>query len=308
MAKLRKLPPLRVDRSDALELLSDQIKEGTLLRRRSIGTERSANDAITKAKVWSQHNRKQLNRIFRGAAVANSYGLCRAQDWTGSNTTLDFWQNKYMSQVSDDLDSIKKIRSLIEKIPDPDQNQIKRTGGKKAPPSKKSNGGAGIKIFISHSHSDKEVARALVHYLLAALDVTREEIRCTSVAGHGLPYGQTIHERLREDIDDALGFLALLTAESLDSTWVKFELGGAWVKRLGVIPILGPGLTLEDHRLGPLAQLPCISVDQDNFLESLADAIQQLAKTLGVKLRGGGAPVAEAQRFRETYRRTVAGS
>ena len=40
------------------------------------------------------------------------------------------------------------------------------------------------RIFISHSHADKEIAKKLVDYLLAALKIDDDDIRCTSVPGY----------------------------------------------------------------------------------------------------------------------------
>ncbi len=40
------------------------------------------------------------------------------------------------------------------------------------------------RIFISHSHSDREIAEQLVNFLLAALEIKEEDIRCSSVPGY----------------------------------------------------------------------------------------------------------------------------
>ncbi len=50
------------------------------------------------------------------------------------------------------------------------------------------------RIFISHSHTDREIASELVDFLLAALELRPEEIRCTSVPVHQLPFGFSIGE------------------------------------------------------------------------------------------------------------------
>jgi hypothetical protein len=56
-------------------------------------------------------------------------------------------------------------------------------------------------VFISHSHADQAVAAALVEFVLEALDIKPGAIRCTSVPGHQLPFGRTISEQLKADID-----------------------------------------------------------------------------------------------------------
>lgn len=160
-----------------------------------------------------------------------------------------------------------------------------------------------IRIFISHKHTDEEVASALIDYLIAALYIKPYEIRCTSVPGYGLPFGHSIHERLRKDLDGSLGFVAILTEDSLDSTWVKFELGGAWVKGKAIFPLLGPGLKFGDERLGPLVQQRCISIDRADSQTAVEDALHQLAVLLGVQQRPGGAVSAKLSKFIDIFRR-----
>lgn len=55
------------------------------------------------------------------------------------------------------------------------------------------------RIFISHSHADEKIASLLVDFLLAALAIRPEDIRCTSVPGHKLPFGTSIGEQLKND-------------------------------------------------------------------------------------------------------------
>jgi hypothetical protein len=97
-------------------------------------------------------------------------------------------------------------------------------------------------IFISHSHSDEAIAKKLVEYLLAALKIEDDDIRCTSVAGYMLPPGTNIEGHLRRDINGDIALIGLLTKHGLHSQWVLFELGAAWGMEKKVIPILGTGL------------------------------------------------------------------
>jgi len=159
-----------------------------------------------------------------------------------------------------------------------------------------------IRIFISHAHSDKDVAEALMEYLLAALPIDPAQIRCTSIAEFALPFDQSIYERLRRDLQECVSLVALLSDEALESTWVKFELGGVWVEKRQVIPILGPGVRAEDMRLGPLSQHPCIAIDDPDAIPALTEASRKMARVLDVRQREGGQIQAQLARFVNTYR------
>lgn len=85
-----------------------------------------------------------------------------------------------------------------------------------------------IKIFVSHSQNDQDLAKALIELLMEALNIPRTAIRCTSVVGHQLRGGIPIEAKLRQEINSSQIFLGLLTPRSLDSTYVMFELGARW--------------------------------------------------------------------------------
>jgi len=44
-------------------------------------------------------------------------------------------------------------------------------------------------IFVSHREAEREVAEHLVEFILAALDIKNDDLRCTSVEGFQLPFG-----------------------------------------------------------------------------------------------------------------------
>ena len=138
------------------------------------------------------------------------------------------------------------------------------------------------RIFISHSHTDREIASELVDFLLAALELRPEDIRCTSVPGHQLPFGTSIGEQLKKDLNKTTGLIALITQDSLRSTWVLFELGSSWATEKLVVPILGPGLTYKDLP-GPLAQYPGVRIEDENPSYRMTDVINQLASNLEIR-------------------------
>ncbi len=104
-----------------------------------------------------------------------------------------------------------------------------------------------IRLFVSHSHDDKEIATALV-CVVEAMMVPRERILCTSHNNpkYREPKGVDVSRHLRDHLTQSSCVLCLLTPHSLQSPWCMFELGGAWVLAKRTFPLLAGGLTEED--------------------------------------------------------------
>ena len=157
------------------------------------------------------------------------------------------------------------------------------------------------RIFISHSHADREIASLFVDFLLAALELRPENIRCTSVPGHQLPFGTSIGEQLKKDLNKTTGLIALITKDSLRSTWVLFELGSSWATEKLVVPILGPGLTYKDLP-GPLANYPGVRIEEEDSAYRFTDVINQLALNLGVRQEANSRRDAKLNGFIQQFR------
>ncbi|MFZ4507932.1 MAG: toll/interleukin-1 receptor domain-containing protein [Fimbriimonas sp.] len=154
-----------------------------------------------------------------------------------------------------------------------------------------------VKIFVSHKHSDGEIAKALSEYLQAALEIGEDEIRCTSQPRQGLGWSEAIPTQLRDDVGQSVCLVALLTEDSLSSTWIKFELGAAWVTKKTIIPILGPELELGDERLGPIGDQRCIAIGRADSDAQIVDSVHALARELGVPHR----ETPESERLRAAF-------
>ena len=100
-----------------------------------------------------------------------------------------------------------------------------------------------------------------------------------SLPGHQLPFGTSISEQLKRDLNQTTGLISLITQDSLRSTWVLFELGSAWSTNKLIIPILGPELTYDDLP-GPLKDFPGVSIEDENPSYRMTDMVNQLASSL----------------------------
>ena len=127
-----------------------------------------------------------------------------------------------------------------------------------------------MRIFISHSSRDAELARALIDLLQAALPITSDEIRCSSVDGYRLPGGVSIDQRLRNEVHDAEVVIGLLTPNSLRSAYVSFELGARWGAQKRMIPLLASGITPEVLE-GPLGGINALDCRCDGQIHQLVE-------------------------------------
>ncbi|HYL73127.1 MAG TPA: toll/interleukin-1 receptor domain-containing protein [Bryobacteraceae bacterium] len=88
-----------------------------------------------------------------------------------------------------------------------------------------------IKVFLSHSNVDTEVARKvrnlLVHRTSAQVFMSED-----------LNAGEKWETKLRNELASADVVLALLTPQSVDSSWVLLEIGAAWALEKPIIPVI----------------------------------------------------------------------
>jgi hypothetical protein len=107
-------------------------------------------------------------------------------------------------------------------------------------------GGRGPKLFISHRHKDQVIVSALIDVLRSAFYVDKVDIRCTSVRPYRLPVGQRTPDSLRLELRSAEAVIGIITPETRESSYVLFELGGAWAQSILTCPLLARGATMAD--------------------------------------------------------------
>jgi hypothetical protein len=116
-------------------------------------------------------------------------------------------------------------------------------------------------IFISHSHADQTLADALRNVLEEAFTMPDGNVRATSLVGGKLGVGAAIPESLRRDVEGASVVMGILTRDSIQSTYVLFELGASWGLQKPTYPLLAGGITRE-HLPGPLKEREAIDLAQ----------------------------------------------
>jgi hypothetical protein len=142
-----------------------------------------------------------------------------------------------------------------------------------------------MEIFISHSSRDQAYVEALVELLQHALLLPPGSMTASSVDGMHLRAGAVIDDQIRETVRDAKVFLAVISANSLKSNYVLFEIGARWGASLAVIPILVPDITAKDVSRGPLSTLNIVESDQTGLWNMLDTVAAHLGTTIDPTVR-----------------------
>ncbi len=131
-----------------------------------------------------------------------------------------------------------------------------------------------IKIFVSHSSNDVELATLLVNCLNESLVIPDGTMLCTSVAGYRLDAGDESGEVLRESIATCSIVVGVLTPSSLASHYVIMELGAGWGLQKTVCALLGPGVDFRQIP-GPLAGRHAVVATSPPDVANLVDVISR---------------------------------
>ena len=132
-----------------------------------------------------------------------------------------------------------------------------------------------LEVFISHSSHDVGVTKCLITLLRSALRLPASAIRCTSVDGYRLPGGADTDEQLRREVHESRAFIGVISAASLGSMYVAFELGARWGARRPLLPLLAPG-TNPSIISGPLSGMNALQCDSGSQLHQMVNELSKL--------------------------------
>lgn len=120
-----------------------------------------------------------------------------------------------------------------------------------------------MKLFISHSEKDKDVAKALVK-MLYGLRMRETDMFCSSTPELSIPIQQDIYHYLRNQLDtESLFVIFLLSGHYYQSAACLNEMGAAWIKQHEYVSILLPTFRFQDIKGAVNPNAIAISFDDD---------------------------------------------
>jgi len=129
-----------------------------------------------------------------------------------------------------------------------------------------------MNIFISHVSDESTLALELKRLLL---NLTSREINVFVSSDYkSIIAGEEWVVQLRNALREARVIIVLCSPNSIRQPWVNFEIGGAWIKELPIIPICHLGL-MENELGAPLSLYQALSIDDSSFIEKFTNSINQ---------------------------------
>lgn len=123
------------------------------------------------------------------------------------------------------------------------------------------------KVFISHSSQDVKLVQDFIELLRLGMNLTREEIFCTSLRGC-LHSGKDFIPEIKKRIYDCEAVIFLITKAYMDSQFCLAELGAAWALGQKIFPLLVAPITHKEIEKTPLLGKQCLQLfDRDNLLQ-----------------------------------------
>jgi hypothetical protein len=135
--------------------------------------------------------------------------------------------------------------------------------------------GLPIRVFISHISEEAPIAQILKDWLESSFAGQCEVF--VSSDKDDIPAGSRWLEVIDGAVGSASALIVLCSPSSISRPWINFEMGGAWVKRIPIIPICHSGQ--EKNSLpSPISMLQALELDDEHFV---IDLLSSLAKHLG---------------------------
>lgn len=101
------------------------------------------------------------------------------------------------------------------------------------------------KVFISHSSADKTYVEEIID-LIETIGLNSSKIFCSSFDGYGIDLGENFLERIKEELDENILVLFVLSDSFYKSPVCLCEMGATWIKTREHIPILIPPFDFKD--------------------------------------------------------------
>ena len=134
-------------------------------------------------------------------------------------------------------------------------------------------------IFISHAEVDKEfVDHFLDTLLMRGLNLSTNDIFCTSLPGAGIKTGRNFFEYIKEEVKGCKVIILVLTPQYMESPFCLAEAGASWVledsESCHVIPVVVPPLKFSELK-ATLAVTQGENIESEEDLDDIRDSLEE---------------------------------
>jgi hypothetical protein len=233
--------------------------------------------AIQRSPLLTDVDAVELGRAFKGVRAALSQ---KRYYWWDSSVMHDedIVLGVRPAGESEDAVSAEQAKSLFESWAKDIERRLELAVADNSHPQAKRERTTTIKLFISHSSDDTELAAQVVDLMRSALNLPASTIRCTSVDGYRLPGGADTDGQLKMEVRDSEAFVGIVSDRSVQSMYVLFELGARWGAARHLLPLLAPG-TPTSVLQGPLSGINALRADVQAQLHQL---VSDVGRVLGI--------------------------
>jgi len=192
-------------------------------------------------KIWKNLVERTLMKIFGDDAFeVNEFRKLKFFYSPVISFLGDDHTNEHLRCFRRDFDTSKKlITSYLEEL-----REEKISESKSEPKSNKSTSTIN-KVFISHSSKDKVYVEEIID-IIETIGLNSSQIFCSSFDGYGIDLGENFLERIKEELDENILVLFVLSENFYQSPVCLCEMGATWIKTNEHIPILIPPFDFKD--------------------------------------------------------------
>jgi len=101
------------------------------------------------------------------------------------------------------------------------------------------------KVFISHSSKNKKIVEEFIE-LIETIGLDNNQLFCSSIKGYDIPAGKQIYEYLRQELNEDILSLLIISNDFYESKTCMCEMGAIWVQAKKSIPIIVPPLSYNN--------------------------------------------------------------
>jgi hypothetical protein len=130
------------------------------------------------------------------------------------------------------------------------------------------------KVFISHSSLDKEIVEEVIE-ILEIIGLKADQIFCSSFEPYGVELGQNFLERIKDELDEDILVLFILSENFYKSAVSLCEMGATWIRTSEHIPIIVPPFRFEDMK-GVFPTTLGMMINEKNKFNELKTKIERL--------------------------------